>query len=108
MCWGDDVLLTDPRYFLPYLARAMTYTDVYALSSEKLSDICIYIYIYTHIHICTCVHMHICAHTQVRALLGEALSRALLLSQHGQQTTYVASECVGAQSTAHARQVQVS
>jgi len=39
MCWGDDVLLTDPRYFLPYLARAMTYTDVYVLSSEKLSHV---------------------------------------------------------------------
>jgi len=39
MCWGDDVLLTDPRYFLPYLARAMTYTDVYVLSSEKLNHV---------------------------------------------------------------------
>ena len=39
MCWGDDVLLTDPRYFLPYLARAMTYTDVYILSSDTLNHV---------------------------------------------------------------------
>jgi hypothetical protein len=33
--WGDDVLLTDRRYFLPFLARAMSYTDVLSLSHEK-------------------------------------------------------------------------
>ena len=27
MTWGDDVILTDKRYFLPFLARAMTYVD---------------------------------------------------------------------------------
>ena len=36
MTWGDDVLLTDPRYFLPHLARAMSYTDVIILSSDTL------------------------------------------------------------------------
>lgn len=30
--WGDDVLLTDRRYFL---ARAMSYTDVLSLSHER-------------------------------------------------------------------------
>lgn len=36
MAWGDDVLLTAHEYFLKALARAMTYTDVYTLSREKL------------------------------------------------------------------------
>ena len=33
---GDDVLLTDPRYFLPFLARAMSYVDVHTLSRDLL------------------------------------------------------------------------
>ena len=37
--WGDDVLLTDRRYFLPFLARAMSYTDVHNLSHEKLHQV---------------------------------------------------------------------
>ena len=36
MAWGDDVLLTDQRYFLPFIARAMSYVDVYTLSRETL------------------------------------------------------------------------
>ena len=37
--WGDDVILTDARYFLPFLARAMTYVDIKYLSREALLDI---------------------------------------------------------------------
>ena len=33
--WGDDVILTDARYFLPHEARAMTYTDMHTLSRES-------------------------------------------------------------------------
>jgi hypothetical protein len=36
MAWGDDVLLEEPAYFLPFLARAMTYVDVHCLSRETL------------------------------------------------------------------------
>ena len=37
--WGDDVILTDTRYFLPFLARAMTYVDIKYLSREALLEI---------------------------------------------------------------------
>ena len=39
MAWGDDVLLSDERYFLKYLARAMTYTDVRVLPRAALVSI---------------------------------------------------------------------
>jgi len=39
MAWGDDVLLTEAAYFLPYLARAMTYVDVHTLSRETLTRV---------------------------------------------------------------------
>ena len=37
--WGDDVLLSAPRYFLPYLARAITFADVTFLSRKSFLDI---------------------------------------------------------------------
>ena len=37
--WGDDVILSDQRYFLPYHARAMTYADVMVLDREKLTQV---------------------------------------------------------------------
>ena len=40
MPWGDDVILSDKRYFLPFLARAMTYVDVNTLSRDTLHEIC--------------------------------------------------------------------
>ena len=36
---GDDVILTDERYFLPFMARAMTYVDCNILSRETLQTI---------------------------------------------------------------------
>ena len=39
MAWGDDVILTDERYFIPCQARAISYTDVARLSQETLTDI---------------------------------------------------------------------
>lgn len=39
MPWGDDVILTDKRYFVPFLARAMTYVDVQCIAREELLDI---------------------------------------------------------------------
>lgn len=39
MAWGDDVILTDQRYFLPYHARAMTYVDVMVLDRETLMQV---------------------------------------------------------------------
>ena len=36
MAWGDDVILLHEKYFLPYLARAMSFLDLYALSRETL------------------------------------------------------------------------
>jgi len=37
--YGDDVILSDERYFLPYLARAMSYADIRFLSREELLTI---------------------------------------------------------------------
>lgn len=37
--WGDDVILSDRRYFLPYLARALAYTDVTALHRKRLYEL---------------------------------------------------------------------
>ena len=39
MPWGDDVILTDKRYFLPFLARAMTYVDVNSLTRDELFNV---------------------------------------------------------------------
>jgi len=39
MAWGDDILLTNAKLFLPYMARAITYVDVTALSADKLMDV---------------------------------------------------------------------
>lgn len=39
MCWGDEVILSDKRYFLPCFARAISYTDATQLSQEKLATI---------------------------------------------------------------------
>ena len=39
MCWGDDVILSDNNYFLPYLARAMTYVDVGMLGRDLFMSI---------------------------------------------------------------------
>jgi len=39
MSWGDDVILSDPRYALPFLARAMTYVDVGMLDRNSLVSI---------------------------------------------------------------------
>jgi len=36
MSWGDDVILTDARYFLPHVARAMTYCDMFKLPRDEL------------------------------------------------------------------------
>ena len=36
MAWGDDVILSDARWFPPYLARALTYADVTCLPREQL------------------------------------------------------------------------
>lgn len=37
--WGDDVILSDARWFVPFLARAISYTDVTSVSSEALNNI---------------------------------------------------------------------
>ena len=37
--WGDDVLLSDGRYFLPFLARAMSYTDLHKISHEEFHQV---------------------------------------------------------------------
>ena len=37
--WGDDVILEDEKYFLPFLARAMTYVDVGMLTKESLYEV---------------------------------------------------------------------
>ena len=37
--WGDDVLLTDSRWFVPFLARAIIFTDVACVSSDTLVSI---------------------------------------------------------------------
>jgi hypothetical protein len=37
--WGDDVILSFQSYFLPHLARAMSYVDVYTIPREKLTRI---------------------------------------------------------------------
>ena len=37
--WGDDVLLNDPRNFLPYTARAITFADCSSLPREALMSI---------------------------------------------------------------------
>lgn len=34
--WGDDVILSDSRYFLPHVARAMAYSDMFTLSRDEL------------------------------------------------------------------------
>lgn len=39
MCWGDDVILSSPTYFLPYRARAIAYSDVTQLSRDKILSI---------------------------------------------------------------------
>ena len=39
MAWGDDVVLTEKKYFLPYLARAMTYADVTSVTRDKLYEL---------------------------------------------------------------------
>ena len=39
MAWGDDVILSDKRYFLPFHARAMTYVDVMVLDRETLMQV---------------------------------------------------------------------
>jgi len=39
MSWGDDVILSDPIYFLPFHARAMTYVDVNVLSADTLMQV---------------------------------------------------------------------
>ena len=39
MMWGDDVILSDPRYCLPCFARAIVYTDLTQLSGEKLAEV---------------------------------------------------------------------
>ena len=39
MSWGDDVILSDERYFLPFNARAITYVDTSTLSRSDLLDI---------------------------------------------------------------------
>ena len=39
MSWGDDVILSDKNYFLPYLARAMTYVDVTVLARDALLQV---------------------------------------------------------------------
>ena len=38
MSWGDDVILSYPPYFLPYLARAMTYADVTVISRAEIYE----------------------------------------------------------------------
>lgn len=38
MSWGDDIILTDDRYFLPYSARAITYVDALSISRDVLMD----------------------------------------------------------------------
>jgi len=37
--WGDDVILTDERAFLPFLARALTFVDVNSLSADKVAEL---------------------------------------------------------------------
>jgi hypothetical protein len=37
--WGDDVLLSDGRYFLPFLARAMCYTDLHKISHDEFHQV---------------------------------------------------------------------
>ena len=37
--WGDDVILSNPINFLPYLARAITYVDVSVASRETLLEV---------------------------------------------------------------------
>jgi len=39
MAWGDDVLLREPTYYLPFLARAMSYVDAYTLGKETLARV---------------------------------------------------------------------
>jgi L-fucose mutarotase/ribose pyranase (RbsD/FucU family) len=39
MAWGDDVILSDPRYYLPFHARAMTYVDALTLSADTLAQV---------------------------------------------------------------------
>ena len=39
MAWGDDVILSDESYFLPHVARAMTYADLHTLSRDVLLEI---------------------------------------------------------------------
>jgi hypothetical protein len=36
---GDDVILSDPHYFLPFHARAMTYVDVMVLAADTLMQV---------------------------------------------------------------------
>ena len=36
MTWGDDVILRDPRYFLPFLARAMSFVDLFLVSRDNM------------------------------------------------------------------------
>ena len=38
LAWGDDIILSDPNYFLPFLARALYYTDVTFISRETLYE----------------------------------------------------------------------
>lgn len=37
--WGDDIILSDSRWCIPFLARAIAYTDVTTISKEKLMEI---------------------------------------------------------------------
>jgi hypothetical protein len=36
---GDDVILSDPHYFLPFHARAMTYVDVMVLAADTFMQV---------------------------------------------------------------------
>lgn len=38
MAWGDDVILENPRNFLPFSARSMTYVDVMQIGRETLLE----------------------------------------------------------------------
>jgi len=39
MAWGDDVILSDKRYYLPFTARALTYADVMVLGRDTLMQV---------------------------------------------------------------------
>ena len=39
MAWGDDVILSNQKLFLPFLARAMTYADVACVTRAQLYEL---------------------------------------------------------------------